>query len=83
MALTSKVSPKIILEKPISPASLVNAICRILGLAPKVVEAVDKDPTDERNKIAKLIQETDSDTLRKIRALLNKKKKTEPYFLFE
>ena len=83
MALTSKVSPKIVLEKPISPANLVNAICQFLGLAPKAVEAVDEDPRDDRDKLAKLIQETDSDTLRKIRDILNKKKKKEPYFLFE
>ncbi len=83
MALTSKVSPKIVLEKPISPAGIVNAICQILGLEPKAVEAVDKEPADERDKLTKLMQETDSDTLRKIRKLLDKKKKSEPYFLFE
>jgi CheY-like chemotaxis protein len=36
-----------------------------------------------RNKLAKLIHQADSDTLRKIRDMLKEKKDKEPYFLFE
>lgn len=72
MAMTSKVRPRIILEKPISPANLVKTICEILKVESEVVAEAGLELTDERSKLVKLIQETDSDTLRKIRAILNK-----------
>lgn len=72
MAMTSKVRPRIILEKPISPANLVKTICEILKVESEVAEEAGLKLTDERSKLVKLIQETDSDTLRKIRAILNK-----------
>jgi two-component system alkaline phosphatase synthesis response regulator PhoP len=72
MAMTSKVRPRIILEKPISPANLVKTISEILKVESEVEEEAGLELTDERSKLVKLIQETDSDTLRKIRAILNK-----------
>jgi len=83
MALTSNVRPRMILDKPISTASLIKTACEILGVEWEGAEEVSESLSDERGKLAKLIQEADSDTLRKIRDMLNKKKKTEPYFLFE
>ncbi|MBU0699201.1 MAG: response regulator [Pseudomonadota bacterium] len=73
MAMTSKVRPRIILEKPISPANLVKTICEILKVKSEVVKEAGLELSDERSKLVKLIQETDSDTLRKISAILNKK----------
>lgn len=83
MALTANVRPKVILDKPISTANLIKIACDILGVEWKGAEDVSESLTDERDKLAKLLKEADSDTLKKIRDMLNKKKKTEPYFLFE
>ncbi len=70
IALTSGLRPRITMEKPISPANLVKTICNILDVEPEAVEAAGEQPVDERNKLAKLIQETDSDTLKKISEIL-------------
>lgn len=83
MALTANVRPRVILDKPISTVNLIKAACKILSVEWEGVEEVSENLTDERGKLAKLIHETDSDTLRKIRDLLNKKEKKDPYFLFE
>ena len=72
-ALTSGLRPRITMEKPISPVNLVKTICNILEVDPEAAEEADTESGSERGKIAKLIQETDSDTLRKIREVLNKK----------
>ena len=72
-ALASGLRPRITMEKPISPANLVKTICKILEVDPEAVEGVDTEFDGDRGKIAKLIAETDSDTLRKIREVLNKK----------
>jgi len=83
MALTANVRPKVILDKPISTANLIKTACNILDVEWEGMESVSENLTDERDKVAKLIQDADSDTLRKIRDMLKKKKKTEPFFLFE
>jgi len=83
MALTTNVRPKVILDKPVSTANLIKTVCKILNVEWKGLESVSENLTDERNKLAKLIQDADSDTLRKIREMLKKKKKTEPFILFE
>ena len=46
-------------------------------------EDITEDMSDERSKLARLIHQADSDTLRKIRDMLKEKKDKEPYFLFE
>jgi len=46
-------------------------------------EDITEDMSDERNKLARLIQQADSDTWRKVRDMLNEKKDKEPYLLFE
>ncbi len=83
MALTSNVRPKMILDKPISTTNLVKTTCKILGVTWEGKEDTSEDMSDERHKLAKLIQQADSDTLKKIRDLLKEKKDKEPYFLFE
>jgi CheY-like chemotaxis protein len=83
MALTANVRPKVILDKPISTANLIKAACDILGVEWEGAEDVSENLTEERDKLASLLKEADSDTLRKVRDMLNKKKKKEPYFLFE
>jgi len=73
VALTSGLRPRITMEKPISPANLVKTICKILDVEPETVEKVDAELGDERNKLLKLINETDSDTLKKLSEMLKNK----------
>jgi hypothetical protein len=71
------------LDKPISTTNLIKTACKILDVEWEGKEDVTEDMSDERNKLARLIQHADSDTLRKVRDMLNDKKDKEPYFLFE
>jgi len=73
MATTSNVSPRKVLEKPLSPEDIVEAICEILDVEPAAAEEVAEEVTDERSKIINLVNETDPETLRKIGEMLNKK----------
>ena len=60
--------PKHILEKPVTPASLVKAICEILE-----VEAEDIKKSSEKDEVKSMINNCDPDMLKKIREMLNKK----------
>jgi len=83
MALTANVRPKFILDKPISTTNLIKTTCNILEVEWEGKEDITEDISDEREKLARLIRHTDSDTLRKIRDMLKDKKDKEPYLLFE
>jgi CheY-like chemotaxis protein len=65
-ALTSGLRPRITMEKPISPANLIKTICKILEVEADIGEDIGAAAIDERSKLVKLIQESDTDTLRKI-----------------
>jgi CheY-like chemotaxis protein len=71
-ALTSGLRPRITLDKPISPTNLVNTVCKILEVKPAALKEMDEDLTKDPKKLVKLIQKTDSDTLKKISEMLNK-----------
>jgi len=71
-AMTSGLRPRVTLDKPISPANLIKTICKILEIEPEAVKEMSEELTNDRSKLVKLIHETDSDTLRKIREMLNK-----------
>ena len=71
-ALTSGLRPRITLDKPISPTNLVDTVCRILEVKPEALKEADEDLTDDPEKLVKLIQKTDPDTLKKISEMLNK-----------
>ncbi len=60
--------PKHILEKPVTPVSLVKAICDILGVDPTVAEKAG-----EKEELKSMINGCDTDTLKKISELLKKK----------
>ena len=85
MAMTTNVSPRVILDKPISTSNLIKTTCKILEVEWEGRENITEDMSDERSKLAKLIHQTDSDTLKKIRGMLNEKEDTDkkPFFLFE
>ena len=70
--MTSGLRPRVTLDKPISPANLIKTICKILEIEPEAVKEMSEELTNDRGKLVKLIHETDSDTLRKIREMLNK-----------
>ncbi len=71
-ALTSGLRPRVTLDKPISPANLVKTVCEILEVEPEPVEEIGGELTDEHSNLIELIKDTNSDTLRKIREMLNK-----------
>ncbi len=60
--------PKHILEKPVTPASLVKAICEILE-----VDAEGIKKPSQKDEVKSMINGCDPDTLKKIREMLNKK----------
>jgi CheY-like chemotaxis protein len=60
--------PKHILEKPVTPASLVKAICEILE-----VDAEGIKKPSEKDEVKSMISNCDPDMLKKIREMLNKK----------
>ena len=62
--------PRYTMEKPVTPARLVKAIREILNV--EIDETKEKTPTNEREAIKKLISVSDSETLKKIRDILNK-----------
>lgn len=69
-AFAARHRPKYTLEKPVTPESLVKAICEILG-----VEAARKEDKTEmenagREDLLKLIQKADDETLKKVRSLV-------------
>ena len=69
-AFASGLRPRYMMEKPITPKKLVNAIGDILGV--KVDEAQLSDKESGRMEVIKMIGETDADTLKKIQSLLAK-----------
>ncbi|MDF1591556.1 MAG: response regulator [Desulfobacterales bacterium] len=70
-AMTSGLRPRITMEKPISPANLIKTICKILDVEVDTGQATDDAMDSERRSIMKLLNETDSATLKRIRAILN------------
>ncbi len=60
--------PKHILEKPITPASLVKAICKILEVEVDVTKEAS-----EKEAIKSMINDCDPETINKIREMLSKK----------
>lgn len=69
-AFASGLRPRYMMEKPITPKKLVNAIGDILGV--EVEEAPLSDKENGRMEVIKMIGETDADTLKKIQSLLAK-----------
>jgi two-component system phosphate regulon response regulator PhoB len=69
-AFAARHRPRYTMEKPITPARLVKAIREILNV--EIDETKEKTVTNEREAIKKLISVSDSETLKKIRDILNK-----------
>jgi CheY-like chemotaxis protein len=68
-AFTSGLRPRITMEKPVTPAKLVQTISSILGV--EIGELFDKQA--ERSQVMQMVWETDPETLKKISNLLNPK----------
>ncbi len=60
--------PKHILEKPVTPASLVKAICNILDVDPETAKKAG-----EKEEVKSMINNCDPETLKQISELLKKK----------
>ncbi len=65
-AFTSEHGPKHILEKPITPESIIKAICDILDVDPTARKA------SERDEIKSMINSCDDEMLKKIKQLMDK-----------
>lgn len=62
--------PRYTMEKPVTPARLVKAIREILNV--EIDEPEEKPLTNEREAIKKMVSVSDSETLKKVRDMLNK-----------
>jgi CheY-like chemotaxis protein len=69
-AFASGQRPKYTMEKPITPQKIVAAICEILDVQLSDDEA--EPPQSDREKLMRLISESDSETLKKIQSAINK-----------
>lgn len=68
---TSGLRPRYIMDKPVTPKKLVEAICDILHV--HFEEPLLPLKENERQRVMKMVGQTDSTTLRKIQALLKNK----------
>lgn len=66
-AMTSGLKPRITMEKPISPKNLVKTICEILEVEETAIPDKESLLDPDREKLIKLIKQTDTQTLAKIR----------------
>ena len=71
-AMTSGLRPQIMMEKPIAPENLIKTIAKILDVEVNTEGVKNDNLASERRSIIKLLNETNSDTLEKIRGMLNK-----------
>ncbi|UCF85293.1 MAG: response regulator [Desulfobacterales bacterium] len=69
-AFAARHRPRYTMEKPVTPARLVKAIREILDV--EIDEPEEKTLTNERAVIKNMISVSDSETLKKIRDILNK-----------
>ena len=70
-AFASGMRPRYMFEKPISPQKLVTAVCEILDVTPASAEQeTASSGVFEKMAIKQLIDQTDAETLKKIREML-------------
>jgi len=72
-AFASGLRPRYTLEKPVTPEKLVKSICEILDVEPETGMGREDAALSEKDAVLKLVRDSDSDTLDKIRALLKNK----------
>jgi CheY-like chemotaxis protein len=71
-AFTSGLKPKYIIEKPVTPKKLVKTICDILDVEPEERIESSKVLSTEEEALIKMIKESDSETMDKIKNILEK-----------
>jgi len=71
-AMTSGLRPQIMMEKPISPENLIETVAKILNVEINTEGVKNDNLAAERRSIVRMLNETNSDTLDKIRNMLNK-----------
>ncbi len=69
-AFKSGLKPRRTIEKPVTPEKLVKTICEILDVEPETSDADNPHPAAEQEKLMKMITESDSETLDRIKDLL-------------
>jgi len=70
-AFATRHRPKITMEKPITPPKLINTICEILQVEPEPIDTTEKPPVTDQSNILNMLNNADSDTLQKIKNMLN------------
>lgn len=71
--MTSGLRPRITLDKPVSPEKLIKAISEILQVEVDSPDFGLKAPDTEKEKILKLLESVDGDTLKEIGEVIGKK----------
>ncbi len=71
--MTSGLRPRITLDKPVSPEKLVKAISEILEVEVDSPEYDRMTPDTEKEKILKLLESVDEDTLQEIGKIISNK----------
>jgi CheY-like chemotaxis protein len=69
-AFTSGLKPKRTIEKPVTPEVLIKTICEILDVEPVTDIAIDKPISSDEANLAKMLKNSDPETLQKIKDLL-------------
>ncbi len=64
--------PQVYLEKPVRPASYVEAVQKQLGVEEKPPSPAES-PSSLRDEVSRLLEDADPDTIRRIRDLLTRK----------
>lgn len=70
-AFTTGLTPKRVIEKPVTPSVLIKTICEILDVEPAAAMAADSSVSSEEKNLAKMLQGSDPETLKKIKDLLS------------
>lgn len=68
--------PGIYLEKPVKPDNYVAAVKKILGMDTTAEESILAEKVELQSNVKSLVDDADPETLRKIKEMLNKKKKS-------
>ena len=71
-AFTSGLKPRYIIEKPVTPQKVIETICDILDVKPEESIESSKVLSTEEDALIKMIKESDSETMEKIKNILEK-----------
>jgi CheY-like chemotaxis protein len=71
-ALAADMQPRYTIEKPVTQEKIVQAICDVLKISEDRVQ--ERKASSEKDMIVKMLNDADPDTLKQVRAVLNRDK---------